>query len=1391
MNAAADKAFRSKLEVLLGERKGAEQNRAVRLKEIESILRNTTGLVGTVDPSILKPIVDKAVDDALDDYVPPGWDPIIERIEQAEQDAEQAKNNALNALSQANAAHDYADEQVSLVYDEIAALQLLAGEIDGRVTGVRDDLEEATDQIALDLQAALDEANNYTDSGFTSYNTTIQGQFDAFAGQIDQLTAALTSTNLIQNGLFALGTTGWTLTDATVLARADLTGLGAAAPHPNLAQLAAAPAASISTDLNAFAVTANDRVQFRFMAAATSVRTITVTLAWEDGAGDPIGTPAVETLTISPANSWKVYSKQVDPPDAAVGATLTISKAAGGAAALITGIEVSTVNVALEARVTAIEAAYVTETDVTAMVTSAVNARYNDAAALVTAEATARANADIAIGNRITLVEVKNGTQDAAIGSQATAIAEAEGAIAQLDESVAATFGAAELISDPVFSRDFTKWPSGNLGSIVLRSATPGNMAYGMPAKKALEIPPGAEGSWRQRQALPADVTPGEVLDYSAQYRRTTGSTVPRLAVNFYDSTGAEIITGRFRANLTDSAADGIWLPFAASLTVPATAIQARAFVEKNPDDPGTVRSLVTNISLRRRQALDFITQASISTLTQAYSDVDEAFAAYKLELSAIFNDPDTGFGALAGQISDRYTKAETDSAISSARNEYRSALYKTAGGLINDPYLASSGWGRWSGQGTLTWTDNEIYDTGRTWRFVVTATQQDGLLINDSPDTIWPGQQNADAYVIEVEYDFVSGNLNGAGVMLRWANTAGVSYDGARKTLRDMTSGTYSYGKKVARGVFRKPDNFTGTFASHDLYVFANWGSLPPMAAKTIKFHRVNIRVATAEELGSGEVMAEVQATLTENYFTKAQTNQAIANFDMNLYASLGSAWAQVKQSATAIAGLNGNVARFRNVATVDGELVAAGIEAVAFNNVGGATGSLLKLIGDNVIAEGTMSTNALVVGLGGNLLMDPSFDDGFAANWIAAGNLPAAQRIIDLRPAGQSYAHPGWPTLMIRQTTGYADGNRFGQIQQRPSSNGAGARYPGVPITGGKTYIASAYFRTLRCEAQLQIYFFDANGAQLSAPATARSQYNVGAAAKPDAWDRPYIKAVAPADAAYASIAFLKRDTLSGQSDSYLFIWKPQLEEVHAKASGPKAWSPGGTTYINGGRLFSKSIQTRQLDTDDLAVSGLALFNGTLKSLNFDAAAGTGWRITNAGQMVMPDASVTNAKIGNFIQSNNFISGEGGRGWKIDKSGAAEFNTIKIRRQIAIASGTLAVSSKDLRVIPPENGYNNIAYGPIFRVFAVTAIPIDAWGGTEKTYLAVGGLRRAADGGDATVSTSNATGNELWGYVATVAPLTRWSGVQRLRIIFDFYAQGLTGISAHTIHWTLYEVS
>ena len=52
-----------------------------------------------------------------------------------------------------------------------------------------------------------------------------------------------------------------------------------------------------------------------------------------------------------------------------------------------------------------------------------------------------------------------------------------------------------------------------------------------------------------------------------------------------------------------------------------------------------------------------------------------------------------------------------------------------------------------------------------------------------------------------------------------------------------------------------------------------------------------------------------------------------------------------------------------------------------------------------------------------------------------------------------------------------------------------------------------------------------------------------------------------------------------------------------------------------------------------------------------------------------LIQDGSITNAKIGNVIQSNNYIAGQ--QGWMINKNGSSEFSEVTVRGTIYATDG------------------------------------------------------------------------------------------------------------------------
>ncbi|MEQ1967764.1 DUF1983 domain-containing protein [Xenorhabdus nematophila] len=89
--------------------------------------------------------------------------------------------------------------------------------------------------------------------------------------------------------------------------------------------------------------------------------------------------------------------------------------------------------------------------------------------------------------------------------------------------------------------------------------------------------------------------------------------------------------------------------------------------------------------------------------------------------------------------------------------------------------------------------------------------------------------------------------------------------------------------------------------------------------------------------------------------------------------------------------------------------------------------------------------------------------------------------------------------------------------------------------------------------------------------------------------------------------------------------------------------------------------------------------------------------------GDGFIENGSITNAKIGNYIQSRNYVAGRSG--WKIDKNGFAEFENIKARGEINATSGSLRkVTIEEDCEIKGTLSVNNIV-GDIVKVYTMNA--------------------------------------------------------------------------------------
>ena len=143
----------------------------------------------------------------------------------------------------------------------------------------------------------------------------------------------------------------------------------------------------------------------------------------------------------------------------------------------------------------------------------------------------------------------------------------------------------------------------------------------------------------------------------------------------------------------------------------------------------------------------------------------------------------------------------------------------------------------------------------------------------------------------------------------------------------------------------------------------------------------QIDVRSIKVENLAS---IAEIQASIANDFYTKAQTDSAVAAGIASYDASIeGGIAANITQQAVALAGLNGAVATYSVLASADGGFNVAGMEVLAWDEEG-ASGTAVRLLGDEVMVPGSLTAGSLTVTDGsGELLPNWNFGFGDLRGW------------------------------------------------------------------------------------------------------------------------------------------------------------------------------------------------------------------------------------------------------------------------------------------------------------------------------------------------------------------------------------------------------------------------
>ncbi|WP_417724561.1 hypothetical protein [Salipiger sp.] len=536
--------------------------------------------------------------------------------------------------------------------------------------------------------------------------------------------------------------------------------------------------------------------------------------------------------------------------------------------------------------------------------------------------------------------------------------------------------------------------------------------------------------------------------------------------------------------------------------------------------------------------------------------------------------------------------------------------------------------------------------------------------------------------------------------------------------------------------------------------------------------------RAATIEETigdpetpGEGSIYALIAAAQQEAEDAAADALEANDNIDDIL--DLGGTALDGTNFANFI-GLTGS-----RLTTVEGNLAAtfsmtleegneaAGLQIVVSNDPDGSEGfSALRFFADNIIFKGSVSMDFLTVGIGRNLIPDALFSNG-KAHWRLVD--PQSELSFILRAPGATFAGARYPTLAIYQSGAAAE-----TADVRMQTEDVDGNYgDGIAVQAEAWYEFSARVSSHRCGGRLRIIWRQANGTLISNQIVDEVAVAVpSSSTNPEEWPVYGGHLQAPVGAAFATPVIIKDPTEPGEADSYLFWYQPQLARSHLNAVDLTPFAPPGTTLISGGMLITDSIIARH-------ISAAAIEAGHIDTISFSASG--------------------LALFGDNLQSTNYVPAdplEDRVGWRITNAGVAEFHDVIIRRDLTTngdtGSVTITETLGEIGAFPEDSDIYTEEMAVVYTTYVeTTGVGMTAWQGTHKTYIAVAGLRNVvvtADTGD--------TPDVFWGAVATVLPLTRWSGSQTLRLKLEVWCKKVTTMAPGAggewyIDWTIYEVT
>ena len=326
--------------------------------------------------------------------------------------------------------------------------------------------------------------------------------------------------------------------------------------------------------------------------------------------------------------------------------------------------------------------------------------------------------------------------------------------------------------------------------------------------------------------------------------------------------------------------------------------------------------------------------------------------------------------------------------------------------------------------------------------------------------------------------------------------------------------------------------------------------------------------------------------------------------------------------------------------------------------------------------MAAGQITADKMAIGLGGNLLYNPIFDNdgygwfGFGAtggDWAGCPVPSAFERTYNKNqyfPKGEK--NEAWRLIAINGTS-----QQFNTLIDKGAWLDVSRQF--VNVVANKWYMASVYVGGFNCAGELVIESYDADGLSyqgLLAQSMTAGDENIHN--KPSnfmsahsGWfqdglsqnaGRAFVKFKAPATGKILLLIRVNHFSRDKTHAAY-YVSRPMLEECTEYTTQPSPWQNAGVTAIHGGSIVTKSITTQQMAADSITANEIAtgavaakhVAAGSIGSTHIATRSLTADKLnvtslsaisSNIGRINAGDITGTNIH-GNNINGNNISGG------------------------------------------------------------------------------------------------------------------------------------------------------